>query len=112
MKCLLRGECSDPKREEAVRRCLALALSRFETWIQAVDMDCREEDGEAAARASFHCTIKLRFRNNEEAVVSATGDELQHSIQATADRAQRTAARRWAAFQRPKSHNPTPGKQP
>lgn len=110
MKFAIRGECPNPDLDNAVRRYLALALSRYETWIQKVDLEWHEEDGIAQRSNTFRCDLRLRFRNKAEAVISVTAADLLQSIRLAADRASRLAARKWAAFQQQSSLNPILGR--
>lgn len=110
MRLIIRGECSDPDLDTAARRHLALALSRFDTWIQKVSLDWREEDGNGQERNAFHCDLRMRLQNNEEAVVSVVAADLLQAIRLAADRASRLAARRWTVFQQHSPLNPPPGR--
>lgn len=107
MKLVIRGECPDPDVDNAARRYLALALARYETWVQKVNLEWHEEDGIARESDSFRCDLRMRFRNSEEALVSVTAPDLLQAIRLTADRASRLAARRWVAFQQQSPLNPT-----
>lgn len=108
MKLIIRGECPDPNLDNAARRYLALALSRYATWIQKVNLEWREENGVGLERNTFRCDLRMRLRNNEEAEISVTAADLLQAIQLAAERASRVAARRWTAFRQHSPLNPTP----